>query len=95
MDAVATNTPNIFTQTGCSQRAHDRLKADTAAWLALPFKGYQTGWPATNLYEMRLCSRCGSSLLRAVQVVEVKYVRMPRMTLRQPAPARGVAGGRP
>ena len=89
MDAVATSTTtNNFTHTGCSQRVHARLKADTEAWKALPFKGYQTGFPATQLYEMRLCSRCGSALVRAVKVIEVKYVRMPRMTLRRPEPAR-------
>ncbi len=85
-------------QKSCNTRAHDRLKASTKAWCQAAFVGYQTGFPATHLYEMRLCPVCGSSLVRAIVITQLRYVRSPRIAVVTPAaPARlkyASAGGR-
>lgn len=73
----------------CPVAVHDRLKASTKGWLGCHFVGYQTGHPSTDLYEVRLCPTCGSSMLRALRIVTMRYVRMPR-----PAAARLVRRSR-
>lgn len=68
------------TSCACTHQSHERFKASTKAWRAAVFVGYQTGHPSTDLYEIRLCPApgCGSSMARAVVVVSLRYVRMPR-----------------
>lgn len=76
----------------CAQPVHDRLKASTKAWLTATKVGFQTGYPSTDLYEVRLCPKCGSSMLRAVRIVSMRYVRMPRQAVARPR--RVAAAGR-
>lgn len=65
----------------CTERFHERLKASTKAWQEMPLRGFQPGFQAMDLYELRNCVRCGSTLARAVKIVKLQYVRMPRMAV--------------
>ena len=77
----------------CPQLSHDRLKASTKAWLQAPFVGYQTGFPSTDLYEVRLCPRCRTSLNRPMRIVSMRYVRIPRPAVARPTKALATAAG--
>lgn len=65
----------------CTERFHERLKASTKAWREMALTGFMTGHPSTDLYELRSCGRCGSTLARAVKIVKLQYVRMPRIAV--------------
>ena len=64
-------SPGVPGQSACSEPIHDALKADLARWRALPVDDYW--FHAGALHEMRRCPRCGSSLMRKVELVEVRY----------------------
>ena len=59
----------------CSEQSHDALKADLAAWRALPVDDYW--FQAAALYELRRCPRCGSSLMQRIEIVDVRYPDAP------------------
>ena len=61
----------------CPEDVHEEFKS-SAQWPEAPFRGYMTGRPATELYECRLCPVCTSMLMRKIEVVKVRYVRLPR-----------------
>lgn len=81
MMSAPSRNEQTSTQIACTQQTHDRLKADDVAWLRATLRGYQPGVAPTDLYEMRLCPRCGSALVRAVKIVELRYVREPRVPI--------------
>ena len=60
---------------GCSEQSHDALKADLATWRALPVDDYW--FCAGALHELRRCPRCGSSLMRRIEIVDVRYPDAP------------------
>ena len=55
----------------CSEQSHDALKADLAAWRALPIDNYW--FHAGALHELRRCPRCGSSLMQRVEILNLRY----------------------
>jgi hypothetical protein len=55
----------------CSGQSHDALKADLATWRALPVDDYW--FCAGALHEVRRCPRCGSSLMRRIEIVDLRY----------------------
>jgi hypothetical protein len=55
----------------CSEQSHDALKADLATWRALPVDDYW--FCAGALHEVRRCPRCGSSLMRRIEIVDLRY----------------------
>lgn len=59
----------------CSEQSHDALRADLAAWRALPVDDYW--FQAAALYELRRCPRCGSSLMQRIEIVDVRYPDAP------------------
>lgn len=75
----------------CTELFHERLKASTKAWREMALTGFMTGHPSTDLYELRSCSRCGSTLARAVKIVKLKYVRMPRLAVPRTGSRRAAA----
>jgi hypothetical protein len=58
----------------CSHADHELLKANDAAWRALPFAYF---WPdGRQLLEGRQC-RCGSTLCREVDTSALPYIPEP------------------
>ena len=55
----------------CSEQSHDALKADLATWRALPVDDYW--FHAGSLHELRRCPRCGSSLMRRIEILDLRY----------------------
>jgi hypothetical protein len=47
------------------------LKQDLATWRALPVDDYW--FCAGALHELRRCPRCGSSLMRRIEIVDLRY----------------------
>lgn len=79
MLSAATNMPAQPAATppppaACTERFHERLKASVKTWQEMPLRGFQPGFKATDLYELRNCVSCGSTLARAVKIVKLKYV---------------------
>lgn len=74
----------------CPPAVHMRMKASTRAWRRAHLVGYQIARPATHLYEMRICPVCGSSMVRRIVIVVLRYVRAPRLTAPRLAPKRVV-----
>ena len=70
--AAPPSSPPHFT---CSEQSHDALKADLATWRALPVDDYW--FCAGALHELRRCPRCGSSLMRRIEIVDVRYPDAP------------------
>lgn len=60
----------------CSTTFHDQLKASVRKWTRLHLVGYQSGVGA-ELYELRDCPVCGSSLCRKFTILKKGYPRDP------------------
>lgn len=75
----------------CSPKAHEAMKAGRKVWLSLRLVGYQPGL-GTDLYEMRNCRACGSTLMRPVEVVKVRFVRDPQPAQPRARRASAAAG---
>ena len=69
--AVAAAPPVPADAERCSERSHDALKADLATWRALPVDDYW--FHAGSLHELRCCPRCGSSLMRRIEILDLRY----------------------
>ena len=69
--AVAAAPPVPADAQRCSERSHDALKADLATWRALPVDDYW--FHAGALHELRRCPRCGSSLMRRIEILDLRY----------------------
>lgn len=65
----------------CTERFHDQLKASTKAWQEMPLRGFQPGFQPADLYELRNCPRCGSTLALPVDTAKLPYVRIPRAAI--------------
>ena len=63
--------PSSPPRSTCSEQSHDALKADLATWRALPVDDYW--FCAGALHEVRRCPRCGSSLMRRIEILDVRY----------------------
>ena len=74
----------------CSVESHDRIKASPKKFEECAYVGYQSdGMPGGTTYEVRNCPRCGSSLMKAVEVLKRRFLRSPRPA--QLAEERGAA----
>lgn len=56
----------------CTERTHELMK-HSDSWRGLPFIGWQPGM-GRDLYELRNCPRCDSSLLRGVDTTRISYL---------------------
>lgn len=61
----------------CTPLDHDRLRDDTARWRQAGLVGYFCITGRQELFEMRNCPFCGSTLTRCCRVVAVEYVKEP------------------
>lgn len=78
----------------CSESFHEQLKASTRDWLQLAHQGFQTGFPETDLYELRTCKACDSTLARPVKILKLQYVSPRAAAVRAVAkPAHMAAAG--
>lgn len=74
MLAVAHQRPSRLS---CTPLDHDRFKDDTPRWRQAVLVGYFCITGRQELFEMRNCPFCGSTLTRCCRVVAVEYVKDP------------------
>lgn len=65
--------PQNQTGEACTSVGHEALKRSDALWATCHAVGWQPGL-GSDLYEMRNCPRCGSSLLRQVDTSRLRYL---------------------